>query len=58
MAQICIGRDKWGRDMGRAELASDALIGNTPSHAMHVALGFEKTERVVYFRKWLGSSHG
>ncbi|MBW8893579.1 MAG: N-acetyltransferase, partial [Burkholderiales bacterium] len=27
--------------------------GNTESHAMHRALGFEETERVVFFRKVL-----
>ena len=33
------------------ELASDAGIDNTVSHGMHTGLGFEETERVVYFRK-------
>jgi aminoglycoside 6'-N-acetyltransferase I len=32
-------------------LASDALLDNGASHAMHRALGFEETERVVFFRK-------
>lgn len=44
----------WARDSGCAEFASDALIDNTDSHAMHEALGFEETERVVFFRKLLG----
>jgi aminoglycoside 6'-N-acetyltransferase I len=35
------------------ELASDALLDNNGSHAMHEALGFTETERVVYFRKAL-----
>jgi aminoglycoside 6'-N-acetyltransferase I len=43
----------WGREHGCREFASDALIGNTDSHSMHRALGFEETERVVYFRKEL-----
>jgi aminoglycoside 6'-N-acetyltransferase I len=34
-------------------MASDALLENTDSHAMHRALGFEEAERVVYFRKLL-----
>lgn len=34
-----------------AELASDALLENTASHAMHRALGFEEAERVVCFRR-------
>lgn len=41
------------RQQGCTEMASDALLENTSSHAMHRALGFEETERVVYFRKAL-----
>ncbi|AOG10640.1 MULTISPECIES: aminoglycoside 6'-N-acetyltransferase [Rhizobium/Agrobacterium group] len=43
----------WAKDEGLSELASDAEIHNTVSHAMHAALGFEETQRVVYFRKSL-----
>ena len=32
---------------------SDALLENAESHHMHAGLGFEETERVVYFRKEL-----
>jgi aminoglycoside 6'-N-acetyltransferase I len=45
----------WGRGMGCAEMASDALLENNDSHAMHRGLGFEETERVVCFRKNLAS---
>jgi aminoglycoside 6'-N-acetyltransferase I len=45
----------WGREQGCREFASDALIENMDSHSMHRALGFEETERVVYFRKDLGN---
>lgn len=41
----------WGRALGCTEFASDALLDNTASHAFHAAIGFEETERVVYFRK-------
>ncbi len=41
----------WARERGATELASDALIDNHASHAMHRALGFEETERVVFFRR-------
>ncbi|HEV2701444.1 MAG TPA: aminoglycoside 6'-N-acetyltransferase [Steroidobacteraceae bacterium] len=40
----------WGRQEGCRELASDSLLGNPDAHAAHRALGFEETERVVYFR--------
>jgi len=41
----------WARGKGVRELASDALIDNLDSHAMHRAVGFSETDRVVYFRK-------
>jgi aminoglycoside 6'-N-acetyltransferase I len=43
----------WARGSGCTELASDALLDNEVSHAMHRALGFEETERVVCFRRSL-----
>ena len=46
--------EDWTREQGCSELASDALLDNTVSHAAHAACGFEETERVVYFRKPLG----
>ena len=46
--------EKWGRQMGCREMASDALLGNSESHAMHRRLGFEEMERVVCFRKGIG----
>lgn len=50
-AQLVAVAEKWCREQGCTEMASDALLENTVSHAMHGALGFEETERVVYFRK-------
>jgi aminoglycoside 6'-N-acetyltransferase I len=41
----------WAQVCGCSELASDALLDNQASHDMHRALGFEETERVVFFRK-------
>ena len=46
--------EDWAKSVGCSELASDADIRNDTSHRMHGALGFEETERVVYFRKLLG----
>jgi aminoglycoside 6'-N-acetyltransferase I len=43
----------WARESGCRELASDALLENEASHVVHRALGFEETERVVFFRKRL-----
>lgn len=41
----------WARQFACTEFASDAALDNTISHAMHRALGFQETERVVYFKK-------
>jgi aminoglycoside 6'-N-acetyltransferase I len=43
----------WGRAQGCTEYASNALLDNIDSHAFHAAIGFEETERVVFFRKEL-----
>jgi aminoglycoside 6'-N-acetyltransferase I len=45
--------EQWALDAGCSEFASDAAIDNTSSHAMHAALGFVETERVVFFKKVL-----
>lgn len=51
--RLCAEIERWGKKKGCSEMASDALIDNQISHAMHTALGFDETERVVYFRKRL-----
>lgn len=51
--QLCRAVEAWAMGLGCAELASDAELANHVSHRMHDALGFEETERVVYFRKRL-----
>ena len=43
----------WALEVGCRELASDALLENQVSHAVHHALGFQETERVVFFRRVL-----
>lgn len=47
--------EAWGRGNGCSELGSDAELTNHQSHAFHSGLGFEETERVVYFRKVIGA---
>jgi aminoglycoside 6'-N-acetyltransferase I len=43
--------ESWTQELGCSELASDVLIDNEASLAVHRALGFEETDRVVFFRK-------
>jgi aminoglycoside 6'-N-acetyltransferase I len=52
-ASLCEAVASWGRLKGCSEFASDAYIDDAASHAFHRALGFQETERVVYFRKLL-----
>jgi len=42
---------RWAAAQGCSELASDSPIENVAAHSTHCALGFEETERVVYFRR-------
>ncbi|MEJ7670667.1 MAG: aminoglycoside 6'-N-acetyltransferase [Casimicrobiaceae bacterium] len=49
---VAVAED-WARSRGCTEFASDASLANEASHTMHRALGFEETQRVVYFRKSL-----
>ncbi len=44
----------WARERGCSELASDTSIDNTQSQAVHARLGFQETERVIYFNMALG----
>lgn len=46
--------EAWARGEGCTEFASDTTPENTSSQAMHKALGFAETQRVVFFRKVLG----
>ncbi|MBX4928751.1 aminoglycoside 6'-N-acetyltransferase [Rhizobium binae] len=48
---LCSAVADWGRSLGCVEFGSDALLENSASHALHIALGFEETQRVVFFRK-------
>lgn len=50
---LCRAAEDWGRAQGIREFASDSDIDNEVSIAAHRALGFEETDRVVYFRKVL-----
>ena len=48
---LCKAVADWGKSLGCVEFGSDALLENSASHALHTALGFEETQRVVFFRK-------
>jgi aminoglycoside 6'-N-acetyltransferase I len=48
---LCNAIEGWAAEMGCSELASDTELGNAASQHMHVSLGFQETERVVYYRR-------
>ncbi len=48
---LCAAAEQWGRDQGCREFASDVYTDDSNSLAAHAGLGFEESERVVYFRK-------
>jgi aminoglycoside 6'-N-acetyltransferase I len=45
--------EEWARGKGFSEVGSDVELGNAASLDAHVALGFEPTVRLQYFRKRL-----
>jgi aminoglycoside 6'-N-acetyltransferase I len=49
--QLCDAIEKWAAAIGCSEFASDTELGNVASQNMHLALGFQETERVVYYRR-------
>ena len=46
--------EAWAIERGCSELASDTDSENPEGEAMHAALGFAETERVIFYRKPLG----
>ncbi len=45
--------ENWTRGQGCFELASDTWLDSPASQEAHRHCGFEETERIVCFRKWL-----
>jgi aminoglycoside 6'-N-acetyltransferase I len=49
--KLCEAIEAWAKERGCTELGSDVLLNNRDSQNAHLALGFQETERVVYYRK-------
>lgn len=47
--------ERWARDRGYHEMASDSRMDNVVSHAAHRRAGYDEVDRVVQFRKALGN---
>jgi aminoglycoside 6'-N-acetyltransferase I len=50
---LCEALADWAADLGCIEFASDVLLQNALGQRVHEALGFEETERVVFYTKRL-----
>lgn len=49
--ELCRAVEVWAMDLGCREFASDASITDLDARQAHRKLGFEETERVVFYRK-------
>ena len=45
--------EKWAKDKGCSEFASDCELENEVSFRFHLAMGFEEANRIICFRKGL-----
>ena len=43
--------EKWARERGCTEFASDCKLNNADSLMFHISLGFEEANRIICFRK-------
>ncbi len=50
-ADLLAGCEKWAREKGCTEFASDCELDNDNSLKFHLSLGFEETNRIICFRK-------
>jgi aminoglycoside 6'-N-acetyltransferase I len=52
-ARLVEAAERWARDRGCREMASDTWLDNESSQRAHEALGFEVVDRCVHYRKLL-----
>jgi len=50
-AELLSECEKWAREKGCTEFASDCELGNADSVKFHLSLGFEEVNRIICFRK-------
>ena len=50
-AELLSECEKWAKEKGCTEFASDCEFDNTDSIRFHTALGFEEANRIICFRK-------
>ena len=52
-AELLAECEKWAKDKGCTEIASDCELGNENSLKFHLSVGFEEVNRLICFRKEL-----
>ena len=50
-AELLSECEKWAKERGCTEFASDCELDNIDSLSFHMALGFEEANRIICFRK-------
>lgn len=50
-AELLTECEKWAKEKGCTEFASDCELVNTDSLRFHLAMGFEETNRIICFKK-------
>lgn len=51
--ELLLAAERWAREAGCHEMASDTWVDNLHSQRVHEALGFEVVDRCVHYRKRL-----
>lgn len=49
--ELLLACEKWARDMGCCEFASDCELTNESSFKFHLSMGFDEVNRIICFRK-------
>ena len=52
-AELLAECEKWAKEKGCSEFASDCELDNTDSLRFHTAMGFRETNRIICFKKTL-----
>ena len=52
-AELLAECERWAKEMGCAEFASDCELDNEDSLKFHMAMGFEEANRIICFKKEL-----
>ena len=49
--EMLLACEKWAKDMGCTEFASDCELDNIGSLKFHIAMGFDEANRIICFKK-------